>query len=120
MIDSSRSSSISILKGDNIDNNDNNNTNTTTTNTNKETIRQSITSPISVQRPSISTEFVTPINLSSPNNTIFTSPKNYNECSDTIINELWTIFSFYAVHGDSNEPEVIKTATYVKFAEIPK
>lgn len=79
----------------------------------------SISSPVQ-QRPSsisISTEFVTPANESLPYSPSPSAlPITFNSDGDAIINELWTIFTFYSIHGDANEPESIKTATFVRFA----
>eukprot|EP01035_Chromulina_nebulosa_P038781 gene38781-52383_t len=36
---------------------------------------------------------------------------------NSVVEELWRIFSFYALHADSNQPEVWRTAVFLRFAK---
>lgn len=35
----------------------------------------------------------------------------YNSVED----ELWKVFTFYSIHGDANQPEVMRPANFVRF-----
>ncbi len=35
----------------------------------------------------------------------------YNSVED----ELWKVFTFYSIHGDANQPEIMRPANFVRF-----
>lgn len=36
---------------------------------------------------------------------------------NSVENELWRIFTFYSLHGDANQPELLRPANFVKFCK---